>query len=285
MPARDIILALIVVLAWGSNFSGMKLALEEVPPLLFVGLRFFILLPLLFFLPRPTGWWPIIGVGLFINMGQFAFMFSAMVDDVSAGLASLLIQSQAPITILLAALFFGERVGWLQSIGIGLAVAGLAVFGISGGGNVTPLGLALVLLGALCWAFGNLILRKSSGVNMMALFVWASLIPPLPMLGLSMLIEGPTPFATIWSMSLMGWGAVIYVAVISTLLGYSLWGALLSRHPAAIVTPFALLIPVVGISVAAVVLGERITWVEMVATVLILAGLALAVLGPRWIKR
>jgi O-acetylserine/cysteine efflux transporter len=149
---------------------------------------------------------------------------------------------------------------------------------------VTVIGLGLILCGALSWACGNLVLRRLSGVRMTALFVWASLIPPLPMLGLSLALEGPAPFATIAALSLSGWGAVLYVTVISTLLGYSIWAALLSRHPAAQVTPFALLIPVVGLLTAAVVLGERITTMEAVAGGIILVGLTTAVLGPRWLR-
>jgi threonine/homoserine efflux transporter RhtA len=74
-------------------------------------------------------------------------------------------------------------------------------------------------------------------------------------------------------MSLQGWLAVAYVAFISTVLGFSIWGALLSRHPAATITPFALLIPVVGLSVAALVLGETVTRGEAVAALVVLAGL------------
>ena len=81
---------------------------------------------------------------------------------------------------------------------------------------------------------------------MLALFLWASLVPPLPMLGLSMLTETAAPLAAIAAISPAGWAAVIYVALVSTVLGYSLWGTLLSRHPAALITPFALLIPVMG---------------------------------------
>lgn len=285
MPPRDILLALVVVIAWGSNFTAMRLALDELPPLLFVGLRFAILLPLLLLLPRPAGWWPIIAIGCFINMGQFGFLFSAMEADVTAGLASLLLQSQAPITIVLAAIFYRERVSAVQVAGITLAVIGLAVIGSASGGNVTLAGLGLVLCGALSWACGNLVLRRSPGVDMMALFVWASLVPPLPMLAAAFAFETPDPFGVIAALSLQGWLSVAYVAGISTLLGFSIWGALLSRHPAALVTPFALLIPVVGLSVAAVVLGETITWVEAAAGLLILAGIALCVLGPQLQRR
>jgi O-acetylserine/cysteine efflux transporter len=208
-----------------------------------------------------------------------------MEADVTAGLASLILQSQAPLTILLAWLVYGERITLVQGLGVALAVCGLAGFGIASGGNITLAGLGLILCGALCWACGNLVFRRLPGVDMLALFLWASLVPPLPMLAASLATETATPIADILSLGPRGWMAVIYVAVVSTVLGYSIWGTLLSRHPAAQVTPFALLIPVVGLATAAVVLGERVTPGEALSGLTVLAGLALAVLGPRYAAR
>lgn len=285
MPPRDLALLALVILAWGSNFSAMKIALAELPPFLFVGLRFAILLPLVALFPRPAGWPAILAVGALINMGQFAFLFGAMAADASAGLASLLIQSQVPMTIVLAWAVYGERITRVQALGIALAVLGLAGFGLVSGsataGNITVLGLGLILCAALSWACGNLVLRRLPGVRMLPLFVWASLVPPLPMLALSVGLEGPTPLATLMALSQTGWAAVLYVAIASTVVGYSIWGTLMSRHAAAMVTPFALLIPLVGVGSAALVLGERITWPEAMAGAVVLAGLTLAVLGPR----
>lgn len=284
MPPRDLGLVLLVILAWGSNFSAMKLGLQELPPFLFVALRFAILVPFIFLVPRPASWLAILGVGLFINTGQFAFLFSALEADVTAGLASLIIQSQAPLTILLAAIFYKETVAPIQIAGIALASVGLGLFGLAGGGNVTLVGLGLVLCGALSWALGNMILRRLPGVKMLPLFLWASLVPPLPMLGLSLWTETDDPWGAIAALTWGGWAAVLYVALISTVIGYSIWGALMSRHKAALVTPFALLIPVIGIATAAVVLGEAVSRGEALAAGVILAGLALAVLGPRVLR-
>ena len=155
-----------------------------------------------------------------------------------------------------------------------MAVAGLGVFALSAGGSVTLTGLGLILMGALCWALGNLVLRRMGPVNTLALFVWASLVPPVPMLALSMVIESPTPFATLAAMTAQGWLAVFYVAIASTVLGYSLWGALLARHPASAVTPFALLIPVVGLSVAWVMLGERPAIADWIGAAIIVGSIS-----------
>jgi len=282
LPPRDLALIAIVVLAWGSNFSAMKIALAEIPAALFVGLRFAILIPLIAILPWPqASWRQILAIGVLINTGQFAFLFSAMEADISAGLASLILQSQAPMTILLAVLFFGETLRLRQAAGVAVAIAGIALIGLASGGNLTLMGLLLVLGGALCWALGNLVFKGLPGARMLPIFVWASLVPPLPMLALSRMTETADPIGVIGSLSLSGWFAVLYVAIISTVLGYSLWGGLLSRHPAAKVTPFALLIPVVGIIVAGFVLGERLSLLEAIGAAIVLIGLALTVLAPR----
>ena len=282
LPPRDLALIAVVVLAWGSNFTAMKLALEALPPALFVGLRFAVLLPLLAILPRPrASWRQILGVGLFINTGQFLLLFSGMAAGMSAGLAALILQAQAPLTIVLAVFVFSERTTVRQILGIALAAAGMAIIGGGGGGTVTALGLGLVLAGALSWALGNLVLKSLRGVPMLPVFVWASLVPPLPMLALSRTFETATPLAQIAALSPEAWLAVLYVAVISTVLGYSLWGAVLSRHPAARVTPFALLIPVVSMLVAGLVLGERLNGPEAIGSAVVLAGLALTVLRPQ----
>lgn len=276
LPPRDLGLILLVVFVWGVNFTAIRWGLDEMPPLLFVALRYAILVPLMLIVPRPrVGCAAILGVGLFINTGQFALLFSAMQSGLSAGLASLLIQSQAPLTILLSALLFSERVSTPQIVGVGVAVSGLAVFALSVGGNATPLGLGLVLLGALCWSAGNLVIKRAGRVNMLSLFVWASLVPPLPLLGLSLAVEGVDPVATILSLSPLAWGALAFNALGATALGFSLWGALLARHPAAVITPFALLIPVFGMGTAALLLGERLTGAEMLGGMVVLSGLAL----------
>jgi O-acetylserine/cysteine efflux transporter len=260
----------------------MKIALEELPPLLFVGLRFAILIPLIAFFPRPAGWLPILAIGTFINSGQFAFLFSAMEADVTAGLASLILQSQAPITIILAAVFFGERVRLMQGLGIALACTGLALFGVAGGGNVTPIGLTLVLIGALSWSCGNLVLRRQTGVNMTALFIWASLVPPLPMLGLSMAGRGSCPLRH-------HRGDVAAGLARGGLRGLHLHRAgLLDLGRAPVAAPgrgdHALRAPDPGRGpqrTAALVLGETVTRGEAIAALVVLAGLALSVLGGK----
>jgi len=112
MSPRDLLLALVVIVVWGLNFVVIMVGLQDVPPMLLGALRFLLAaLPAVFFIrpPRvPLRW--LLAYGLTISLGQFAFLFSAMKVGMPAGLASLVLQSQAFFTLFFAALLLGERV-------------------------------------------------------------------------------------------------------------------------------------------------------------------------------
>ena len=80
-------------------------------------------------------------------------------------------------------------------------------------------------------------------------------------------------------------GAVLYLAWIATLLGYGLWSRLLSRYPANQVAPFALLVPLVGLTSGWLVYGERLQAVHFAGGALLMAGLAVNLFGSRLMAR
>jgi len=88
MDIRSVLGSLLVVLIWGLNFSVIKFGLEELPPIMFSGLRFLIVaIPAVFFIPFPkTSIWNVIGVGGFLGVLKFSFLFVAMKSDASAGI-------------------------------------------------------------------------------------------------------------------------------------------------------------------------------------------------------
>ncbi|WP_102795592.1 EamA family transporter [Bowmanella denitrificans] len=283
MLFRDLLLALSVVAIWGLNFSVIKFGLQELPPLLFSALRFAVAaLPAVFFIPRPkTSWWNILGVGLFLGVLKFGLVFMAMKSEISAGLASLLLQAQVFFTILLSMLLLGEGIGRHQVAGIGVALAGFAVFIFTATGGVTPLGLGMILLAGLFWAIANLITKRVKGVNALHFLVWVCLVPPLPLLGLSLWLETSQPLTLLANASPDAWLSLAFVSYISTLLAFAWWGKLLLNYPAATVTPFALLVPVVGIACSAWLLGEQLQSHELYAAMAIMAGLVLCVFGKK----
>lgn len=289
MRGRDILLGLIVVVIWGLNFIVIKVGLKDVPPLLLVTLRFLAAsLPAIFFLPRPPiAWRWLIALGLALNVGQFAFLFLGMKLGMPAGLASLVLQSQAFFTLALAVLLLRERWHWNHVAGLGLASCGMAVIGSQQGGSMTAIGFWLTLAGAASWSIGNIIMRRATqGVppfSMLALVVWAGAVAILPLALLSWWIEGPTAWRAAWqAYTGVTVGSVIYLAYFATLIGFGLWGKLLSRYPAGVVSPFALLVPVVGISSSALLLGEALSFCQIVGALLVMAGLVVHVFGERW---
>lgn len=284
LPWRHALLALAVAAVWGTNFVVIKVALEHFPPLLMAALRFaLVVLPAVFLIRRPAvPWGQLAAYGLLIGAGQFGLLYIAMRADISPGLASLVVQIQVFFTIGFAAVISGERVRGFQYAALLVALAGFAVIALNSGGDVTPLGLGLVILAALSWAGGNIVARRSQGVNMLAYVVWSSLFAVPPLLALSLLIEGPAAIAAGFAgADLESWAAVVWQSVGNTMFGYAVWGWLLSRYPAATVTRAALLVPVFGMASSAALLDEPVPAWKIIAALLVLSGLALNLLWPR----
>ena len=283
MSPLHLLLALGVALIWGVNFVVIAWGLTELPPLLMAALRFaFAALPA-FFLPRPNLSWPtMIGIAAALFVGHYAFLYPAMAVGMPPGLASIALQVQAFFTIAIAAVLLGERPGPRRIAGSGIAFLGLVLIATTVGGDVTVAGFALTMAAAASWGTGNVLLRRAGSVDMLATITWLSLIPPLPLLAMSLAIEGPTLVAT--SLAGIGWvgiGALLYMAFLSTTFGFGVWGHLLKLYPAATVAPFSLLVPVFGMSSAALLVGETFSWTRLAGGALILIGLAFVALRRR----
>ncbi|MFT4253544.1 MAG: EamA family transporter [Caulobacter sp.] len=284
LPPRHFLLALAVVAVWGTNFVVIRQALNHLPPLTFAALRFtFVLLPLVFFVKKPAvSWRNLAGYGLLIGAGQFGLLFVAMKGHISPGLASLILQTQVFFTIALAMQINRERVRGFQVAALLLAIAGIVIIAAHGGGSATPLGVGLGLLAALSWGCGNIVARQAGPVNMLGYVVWASLFSIPPLLGMALWLEGwPAMVKGVTEADLGTWIAVVWQAVGNTMFGYGAWGWLLARHPAATVTPMALLVPVFGMGASALLLHEGLPAWKLLAAGLVLAGLAVNMLWPK----
>ena len=284
LPLRHLLLALAVVAVWGTNFVVIKYALAHLPPLLFAALRFtLVLLPAMLVLPRPAvRWQNLAAYGLLIGVGQFGLLYVAMNGHISPGIASLVIQVQVFFTIGLSMRVTGERVRPFQVVALTLASCGIVVILRHTDGTTTLLGLLLVVLAALSWALANIAAVRGAPANMLAYVVWASAFAIVPLFALSLAIEGAdAALAGVRAADLATWGAVAWQAWANTLFGYVAWGWLLARHPAATITPLALLVPVFGIGASALLLGESLPAWKLTAAALVMAGLALNLLWPR----
>jgi O-acetylserine/cysteine efflux transporter len=283
MPPRDIALALLVVLIWGLNFVAIAWSVAEIPPFLLTALRYIgCAIPAVFFIKRPKIGWPIVvAYGVTVGVLQFSLLFTAIELGMPAGLASLVMQMQVFFTMALAILFLGEIPTPVQLAGAALALTGLGAIGAERIGGAVLVPLVMTLAAAFSWSLSNIVTKRAGKVDMLAFVVWGSLVPPLPMLALSLLTEGPQAFVNLAYISPAAIGSVLFIAYGSTLIGYGIWAVLLGRYPASTIVPFALLVPIVGFAAAALILGETVSVLEILGSLLIFAGLLLNVFGSR----
>jgi O-acetylserine/cysteine efflux transporter len=281
MKPLHIALAVMVAAVWGVNFVVIHIGLEHYPPILFSALRFtFAGLPLAFFLKRPDVPWRIIlGIGLFLGIIKFTLLFVGMDIGVPSGLASLVLQAQVFFTVILAAFVFRDVPTGQQIVGIFIAFLGLGLISLTVDNTVKGLGLALVVAAALSWSVSNLLMRTAGQVDMMRLMVHVCTIPPIPLFMMSVLFEGwDRDVAALSAFSWAGAGAVLFNSYIVTVVGFGIWGMLIRNYGASKVVPFALLVPVFGMSSSALLLGEEFGPLRLLAGGFVIVGLILTVM-------
>jgi O-acetylserine/cysteine efflux transporter len=282
MAPRHVATAILVALIWGFNFIVIKFGLNSFPPLLFSALRFACAAfpAVLFIKRRQVPWRLILQVGIVLGVIKYSLLYLGIKHGMPAGLSSLALQAQVPFTILLSVFVLGDSPSRIQRVGIALALGGIAVIAYGRAGSLSMLGLVLVVSAAVAWACANVLIKRSGGADPFRLMVWMSLVPPVPLLLVSLFTE-QDQVAAVAHMGLGGLGAVLYTGPIATVIAFGLWGRLLHTYSANVVTPFALLVPVFGIAFSTMILGEPLTPSGLAAAALVLLGLATVVLGPR----
>ena len=286
MTRKDQALAALVAVIWGFNFVVIDWGMGDVPPLLFLAARFLaVILPAVLLLPRPpVPWRTVAAVGLFMSLGQFGFLYVAMDAGMPPGLAGLVLQAQVVMTIALAAVALRERPTRPQVAGVLLGVVGLVVVGLGRGGHVPAVALLLCLCAALMWSIGNVVSRASGATGGLSLTVWSALVVPVPLVLLSLVLDGPTALAD--GIAAFGWRAglsTVYTAGLASLVGYGLFNGLLSRNPSAAVVPWILLVPPVAIGSAWLLLDEVPSAGELAGGSLLVLGVLVAQI--RWSGR
>lgn len=284
----DLLRALAVVVIWGLNFVVMKVGLQGIGPMLLGALRFATAaLPFLLFVRFPKlPWRYVMAYGLAQGLGQFGFLFLGLQMGMTAGMASVVMQTQAFFTLLLAVPVLGERARWSQGLGLLVALGGLVLIATAHGegpGQMTLAGFVLTLSAAFMWAVSNLVARLASRVadyEPFPFIVWSSVFPIVPFTALAVWMEGPSRvWGQLTGLSVPAVLAVLFLAWLATLLAYTLWTQLLKRHPAGRVTPFSLLVPVVGLSAAWVFFDEWPLFHQWLGAGAVLLGLGVNQLG------
>ena len=287
----DLLRALVVVVIWGFNFVVMKVGLTGLSPMLLGALRFTVAsLPFLLFVRMPK--LPVrflLAYGLAQGLGQFGFLFWGLQLGMTAGMASVVMQMQAFFTLLLIAPLLGERARSWQWLGLAVALGGLLMIGMAHGegpGQMTLIGFLLTACAAFMWAVSNVVVRfatRHGSYEPFNFVVWSSVVPIVPFFGLALWSEGYTQIAhELRGINLAAAFSVGYLALLGTVLAYSLWTRLLQRHPAGRVTPFSLLVPVVGLAAAGVFFGEVPLPMQWAGTAMVLMGLVINQTGS-WV--
>ncbi len=269
MRPRDIALAVALMAAWGINFVAIDIGLDRMPPLLFGAVRFAIAaVPAVLFVGKPqVPWRWVLAVGFSLGVAQFGLLFVGIAAGMPAGLSSLVMQSQAIFTAVFAVTLLRERPHLRTWIGLAVAGAGIVLIAARLGGNGPVGAFALVLGAAASWGLSNVAVRKAAPPDMLRFMVWVSAVATLPLLGLSLWLE---EFSV--RLDWAGAGALVYIAGVSTLAGFAIWGALIKRYGAATVAPFSMLVPVFGMGSAALWLGEPLHASDLAAGILVVSG-------------
>lgn len=276
MRPVDLILGSVVAVLWGLAFVATKIALGSFSPPQLVAMRFLIAAVPAVLVPCPSiGWSTLVPIGLTLFAGQFLLQFFGIANGMPPGLASIVVQTQAFFTVLFAACLLRERPSRRAATGMVVASTGLVVIALTVGRHLTLAGFVLTVGAAVSWAVGNILLKRTSGVDMLQLMVWLSLVPPLPSLALAMVVDGPMAVGlAIARASWLAMAAALYLGLLATVLAYAIWGHLLRRYSAAMVAPFALLVPCVGVLSSSVVFGERFGLPRLAGMALVLVGVA-----------
>jgi O-acetylserine/cysteine efflux transporter len=284
MKAAHVGLAVLVALIWGFAFVAIKIGLESFSPPQLTAMRFLVACVPVIFLARPAlSWAALIVIGMFLFAGQFLLLFFGFAYGMPPGLASIVMQTQAFFTIMIAMAALKDVPTMRQAVGIVVAFLGLVAIGLTVGGDLTFLGLGLTLGGALSWAIGNVMVKRfgRADIDMLSLMAWLSIVPPLPALAVSALVDAqPSLAVALANASWLSIGAALYLGLISTTFAYAVWGKLLRQYSTALVTPFALLAPCTGVVSSMIVFGEQFDAFRFLGMALILIGLAITVIQP-----
>ncbi|WP_309114478.1 EamA family transporter [Saccharothrix sp.] len=285
MKPRHAALAVLITSIWGVNFVVIKVGLAEFPPLLFSALRFLAAaVPALWFVGKPrVAWKWVVAVGFLLGVAKFGLVFLGMGAGMPAGLSSLVLQSQVIFTVIFAAALLRERPRPVQLAGMTVAAVGIMLIALDYGVGSPISALLLVVLGAVAWGLSNVVTRYAKPPDALSFIVWVSAVAVLPLLGLSLVFEGPAAgLAALTDLRWTGVSALLFIAWISTLFGFGVWGFLLREYDASTVVPFALLVPVAGMFSGWLLLDEAVSPLRIGAAVLVIAGMAATTV--RWSK-
>lgn len=273
LSGRELGLVALICLAWAGNFITSKIALQEIPPFLFTSLRLLLLCIVLgAFLKIPDrSLWNRLGLVAFFN-GVLHFGLNFWSIQLSTNIASpaIVMQSYVPMVTLLAWWLLGEKFHWRTGTAIAVSFLGVLVLGLDPSIIQDPAPVVIMLVSALCIAFGTIAMR---GLNMDLIQQqgWTALLAILPISLISLATEGnPIPFIN--QASPQAWLGVVYAALIASLVGHGLFFVLIKRHPVALITPYLLIAPLLASIFGVLLLGDKVGIRVWIGGALVLGG-------------
>ncbi len=289
MKTSHFLVALSVICLWGANFSFIKMGLSQIDPFILTGIRFLLAaVPAVFFIPRPQVSLTVIALyGLVFGVGLWGMLTLGIQVGVSAGMASLLLQSSAFISVIIGILFLKEKIGMIKLFGLLIAVCGLLMILTVQDGSITLWGITFVLIAASAMSASFLIVKWANIKQMFAFVVWSCLFAPIPLFLLSLASSGTQGFIDLANgLGPIGVFSVLVQAYPVTLFGYWVWNRLIIIYPISTMAPLTLLIPVFGFLFSMYFYGETFAGDKAIACLLIVLGITLNMLEPamkQWI--
>ncbi|WP_282606505.1 DMT family transporter [Pelagibius sp. Alg239-R121] len=273
-----LVIFLVVALVWGLNFAVAKLGLVQLPPLLFMGLRFALVAAILIpFVKPPSGrWLQVVGIAVTLGLLHFALMFSGL-RVLDAATAAIAIQLQVPFAALLAAVFFKDKLGWRRALGMAIAFVGVALVAGEPRLDGQYLALFLVIAAACTWSIANVQIKFLTDVDGFSLNAWMALFAA-PMLLIASLLFEEGQVEIILQMNWVSVFAIFYQSLLVVVFGYGCWYWLLRRYSFNQAMPFTLLVPVVGVFSGVLFLDESLTLYLIAGGCLTVIGVAIIVL-------
>lgn len=275
MSLADFAATMLVVVIWAFNFVAGKIGLTELSPLLMLGLRFVVAAVLLApFLRLPLRRWRLIVVIAFVLGGlHFGLVFTGL-QGVQAGPAAIAIQLTVPFSALLAWIVYGERMGWLQLLGMLVAFVGVYILAGDASQRPDPLYFSIIVVGAFAWAVANVLIKRLGPINPFVLNAWVAVIGAPILFAASAALEDGQ-LQAIADAGWRGWGTVVFMAVGASITAYGLWYYLLGKHQLNRIVPMTLLAPVLAVVLAVLILGEPVTLQVVAGGLLTIVGVAM----------
>ena len=286
MRRGDILTAVFVACIWGFGFTLAKAALADFPPIFLMALRFTLTaLVLVWFVPPPVGYMgrvlmiSIVGAGV-----QYSVTFIGL-KGLDASAAIFLIQLEPAYAALLAAVFLKDMIGWRRALGMAMAFGGVLILAGEPTIRGAYVSAGLVAFGSLLFAIGQVMTKALQGaVGGFQLTAWVAVFAvPQLVIGTALFEEGH--WSHIQNADAVVWITILYLGLVMTALGYSLWYRLINKYSINLVMPFTLLLPFATVVSAMILLGERLKPLVALGGLVTITGVAVIIVRENPFRR